>query len=603
MPSKLQESVRKGLPYLYFVAFGGALLIAAGLPPLAASLSRSKNVATASSVTPAVLQSIDRVNQSFCASPNPLTESESSAIEAATWAEQPLAVLETQLAHWSRDRFAALAPLPQPHIHERARLAKVPVFMYHDILPEKEVFFDVTPEELEADFELMQSQGVTPISLAQLVTHLRTGMPLPNKPVVLTFDDGYGGHYEHVYPLLKKYGYPATFSIYTANMGEDTGRTHVSWAQLREMAADPLVTVAAHSVTHPMDLRALSNEELEVEVMESKQLLEEQLGIPIHYFTYPTGYYNRRVRGWATAAGYRAALTMDDQDEGFAGESEDLLAIRRFGQSSLEETIAEAWGGAPLARDDGSFNFTGAVRKQELTVDEIPVTLISGGKPTTIHAESRYQVLEIIQDTEAVAAVDGAFFSMKYLDSNVTIGPALSQEGSQFVPGNEGENIKLAGRPLVLIGADAVQFIPFEPEEHNTRSGIASEMASVTDAFVAAAWLVRDGKPQSAQSFGTLFDFDAARHRAFWGINSAGQPTIGVSHQPVDSVALGKILHQAGLHDAVMLDSGGSTSLAYQGESLVGYIPRPVPHVVALLPTDSACTKEPDSESLARGAK
>jgi exopolysaccharide biosynthesis protein len=118
-------------------------------------------------------------------------------------------------------------------------------------------------------------------------------------------------------------------------------------------------------------------------------------------------------------------------------------------------------------------------------------------------------------------------------------------------------------------------------------------LPNVTDAFVAAAWLVKDSQPQSASTFKSLFDFDATRHRAFWGINQDGQPTIGVSKEPIDSVGLGEALAKAGFRDAVMLDSGASTSLAYRGESLVGYTPRPVPHVVALLPSeldnDSEC--------------
>jgi hypothetical protein len=104
---------------------------------------------------------------------------------------------------------------PWPTIHERARLAQVPVVMYHDILPEKEVFFDVTVEEFEQHLQSLQEQGITPISLEKLVNHLSTGHSLPEKPIVLTFDDGYVGHYEVVYPLLKKYGYPALFSVFT----------------------------------------------------------------------------------------------------------------------------------------------------------------------------------------------------------------------------------------------------------------------------------------------------------------------------------------------------------------------------------------------------
>jgi peptidoglycan/xylan/chitin deacetylase (PgdA/CDA1 family) len=471
-----------------------------------------------------------------------------------------------------------------PEIHPDARRAKVPIIMYHDILPQKEVFFDVTPEELRKDFELIKAKGLTPISMDWLMAHLRTGHPLPSKPILLTFDDGYGGHYDYVYPLLKEFKYPALFSIYTEKMDLKGGRTAVTWEQLQEMAADPLVTIASHSVSHPGDLRNLSDEQLEQEIILSKKILEELLARPIHYFTYPVGKFDQRVKDEVEKAGYLSALAMDDVNEQWAGESEDLLAIARFGQSSLEKVIAQVWGGHPLPRRDGGFNFTTPIVQEKFTVKQTPIIMITGGKPNTIHAKSRYQVPEIIADTEAVAAVDGGFFSLKYLDSNVMIGPVLTHNSQEFIPGNEEENQKLRNRPLVLINDQAVKFIPFVPEQHNTRSGIQQEMLDVRDAFVGAAWLVKNGKPQPAETFGNLFDFDIARHRAFWGLNQGGQPVIGVSARPVDSVSLGKILHELGMRDAIMLDSGASTSLAYKGQSLVGYTPRPVPHVVALYP-------------------
>lgn len=471
---------------------------------------------------------------------------------------------------------------PWPEIHKNARIAKVPVIMYHDILVNKEVFFDVTPEELEADFALIKNEGMNPISMETLVLHLRTGKPLPEKPILLTFDDGYGGHYQYVYPLLKKYGYPAVFSIYTNKMKLKTARSSITWEQLQEMAKDPLVTIASHSISHPLDLRNLSDSELTKEIVVSKQLLEAKLGIPIRYFTYPVGKSDERVRKEVAKAGYEAALSMDDYNEQFAGESPDLLTIGRFGQGSLRRVIPLAWEGPPLPREDGGFNFTTRIVKQQYVIDDISIILISGGKPTTIHANSRYQVAEIIANTAALAAVDGAFFSLKYLDSNIIIGPVLSNEGKSFVAGNPSENPLLKGRPLVLINSEAVKFIPFNHEQHNTISGIKAEMKSVTDAFVAAAWLVKDSQPQPPESFGDLFDFEEPRHRAFWGVNQGGQPVIGASTNRVGSVKLGQILSQLGMRDIVMLDSGASTSLVFEGESLVGYIPRPVPHVVAL---------------------
>jgi poly-beta-1,6-N-acetyl-D-glucosamine N-deacetylase len=485
---------------------------------------------------------------------------------------------------------------PWPTINERAKLAKVPVIMYHDILPKKEVFFDVTPKQLERHFQLIQKTGMTPISFDELVTHLRTGKPLPAKPILLTFDDGYGGHYEYVYPLLKKYNYPATFSIYTSKVGINTGRTHVSWEQLRRMVADPLVTIASHSVTHPPDLRQLPDDKLKIEIVESKRILESKLGIPIRYFTYPVGKYDERVANVVKQAGYAAALTMSDRDERYAGESESLLAIARFGQSNLAAAInqpegnpiLQAWGGPPLASDAQSFDFAAPVQHKNITIDDISLTLISGGRPITVHGAKRDRLPKILKGTSAIAAVDGGFFSLKDETSNVMIGPVFSQNTKQFIPGNDYDNSKIGGRPLVLISPQAVKFIPYDPKKHNSLKGIQAAMPKVTDAFVAAAWLVKNGQPQPYKSFGNLYGFDAKRHRAFWGISHSGQPKIGISQERVDSVSLAVALSKAGYREAVMVDSGASTSLTYQGKLLVkDFVPRPVPHAVALLPPTS----------------
>lgn len=492
------------------------------------------------------------------------------------------------------EAIAQLGAAPWPSIHPQATEARVPVLMYHDVLEPPEVFFDLTPADFEAHLQTILDNGLTPISPDQLVQHLRTGAPLPEKPVLITFDDGYAGHYEHVYPLLQKYQVPATFFVFPGKVdGDVAGRSTLTWDQLKIMAADPLVTIASHSVTHPADLRDLSDDDLVYEVVESKRRLESELGVPMRYFSYPTGYYDERVAQAVADAGYLAAFTMREQNEQFAGASESLLAIERFGQSNLDALVDVAWGGppapsvAPVAVADSEFNFTAPVEVQKVDLENQSLSIITGGQPVTIHANSRYQLTDIMAGSNLAGAVDGGFFSLEYLDSNVMIGPVLSQSTRQFVPGYGGETPRLNGRPLVLIAPHQVLFVPFEADRHNALAGLAHELPGVTDAFVAAAWLVKDGLPQPASTFGSLFDYDARRHRAFWGINTAGQPVVGVTHTMVDSVQLGELLYQAGLRDAVMLDSGASTSLAYQDDSLVGYIPRPVPHLVGLVPPDA----------------
>ncbi|NMG19704.1 polysaccharide deacetylase family protein [Brasilonema bromeliae] len=573
----------------------GLLTVSVFLPQLAVARRRPVSKPAEAENTPTTTEACSNNSNNDISLNNQVSRVASNLVLASTWVTKPNWGLENIVEAVGPYVYAFLNRTSWPNINQAAKEARVPILMYHDIIPQKQVFFDVTPEELEQHFQTLKDNGMTPISLDQLMTHLQTGMPLPEKPVVLTFDDGYGGHYQYVYPLLKKYGYPAVFSIYTNGVGNNTGRTHVSWEQLKEMAANPLVTIASHSVSHPPDLTVFPPKQIQIEVVESKAILEAKLGIPIRYFTYPAGKYNEQVASSVQAAGYDLALTMSDVDERFAGASDSLLAVSRFGQSKLQDVIKQAWGGAKLPSWKTGFDFASPVQRTDMTIDKIPLILVSGGKPITIHADSRYTVKEILarSNTNAVAAVDGGFFSLKFLNSNVMIGPVYSQVTKQFIPGSTWDIQKIAARPLVLISPHEVRFIPFDPLKHNTLEGIQAEMPEVTDAFVAAAWLVKDGQPREPSTFNGLYGFDVARYRAFWGINKKKQATVGVSLESVDSISLGKALVKAGLQDVVMVDSGQSTSLVYQGESLVRYEPRPVPHAVALLGSPSTTNTPP----------
>lgn len=275
----------------------------------------------------------------------------------------------------------------------------------------------------------------------------------------------------------------------------------------------------------------------------------------------------------------------------FNGDNFDKSTWDLFASIPSPLQAAVPLGKAVVFSLQPGFNFSSPIQHIDTKIDDIPLTLISGGKPITIHADSRYQLEEVVakSGTNAVAAVDGGFFSLKFLNSNVMIGPVYSYSTNKFIPGNKGENKKLAGRPLVLINSNSVKYIPFEPEKHNTLKGIQAEMAGVTDAFVGAAWLVENGEPKPANYFDFLQGADGVRFRAFWGMNKEGVPVIGVSNKKLDSANLAKVLSESGIHDAVMLDSGASTSLVYKGKSLVGYTPRPVPHAVALIGSEAGC--------------
>jgi poly-beta-1,6-N-acetyl-D-glucosamine N-deacetylase len=555
----------------------------------------SSNVSLASKVESLPIGSLCQFNAL-----DNVTDSLNQIKAANAIAHDPLPMVANLASQFKPDFLIQFTPATFPKISDRARQAKVPILMYHDISEKKEVDWDVTPQELAQQFQEIKDRGLTPITLEQLISHLRTGATLPEKPILLTFDDNYVGQYKYAFPLLQQYKYPAVWSVHTAYVGSKSGKPKATWEQLREMQQSGLITIASHTVNH-FNLTKISESAVDKELRDSKEQLERNLGIKVRYFTYPEGSYASYITEKVAAAGYEAALSMslDPSQERPANNSEDLLSIMRYGAASrFQDAIAISSSGNSTS---GSFfspavsrspiDFTQPVQLRKVTIDKIPLTLVYGGKPITVHAGRRAAVEEIKQKTKAIAAVDGAFFSLKSLDSNQMIGPVLSQVSSQsgvFDPGRSGENPLLKNRPLVLISNKDIRFVPYDPVKHSSLEQIQTELPNVTDAFVGAAWLVRNGKPQPAANFGKLYGFDANRDRAFWGIDRTGRPVIGVTMEMIDSVSLGEILTKAGLYEVVMLDSGASAALAYQGKSVMAYTPRPVPHIVALLPPDPA---------------
>ena len=202
--------------------------------------------------------------------------------------------------------------------------------------------WDITPDRLAEHFQTIRAKGLTPITLAQLVEHFRTGAALPPKPILLTFDDNYLGEYLYAFPLLKQYNYPAVWSVHTHYVGSQAGKPKADWTQLQEMVQSGLITVASHTVNH-LRLDTLSPEKIDYELKESKRILEERLGVPIQYFTYPEGDFIESVKQKVTEAGYQAALSMslDAEVERVANQSDDFLSIMRFGQSRFEEIVGQ----------------------------------------------------------------------------------------------------------------------------------------------------------------------------------------------------------------------------------------------------------------------
>ena len=197
------------------------------------------------------------------------------------------------------------------------RRIRVPILMYHYVsqLPEDadEVRTDLTlsPEIFRAHMESLLFEGYTPVSLYEVDEALLVGAPLPPKPVVLTFDDGYIDHYANVFPVLREYNFTATFFIITGLVDAATPG-YLSWGQIREMS-DAGMDMEPHSKNH-LDLRERDNDFLIYEMLGSIESLQAYTGKAPHMFSYPIGNYDAATLSVAGSLPIWRAVTTQNGD-------------------------------------------------------------------------------------------------------------------------------------------------------------------------------------------------------------------------------------------------------------------------------------------------
>lgn len=214
----------------------------------------------------------------------------------------------------------------------------VPILMYHHLadLPsdatELQLTWTVAPKNFDAQMNLLAQRGFHAITMAQLVAHLRDRQPLPAKPIVISFDDGWEEQYAVAFPILKKYGLRGTFFVYTNPLDHNQ---FLSWKQIDEMTAAGM-DFQAHSLTHP-HLRTLAPDAAFREISESKTILEKRLGKPVVAFSYPFGEYNDAVIQMVKRAGFSSAVTLA---AGYKQRVDELFTLHRI-RVSYNDTLED----------------------------------------------------------------------------------------------------------------------------------------------------------------------------------------------------------------------------------------------------------------------
>lgn len=215
---------------------------------------------------------------------------------------------------------------------------KIPILMYHSISqfsgPKFKKF--TAPVTLFAEhMTYLQQNGYTPITVTQFINaRAQEGSVLPERPIVITFDDGFADFFTDAFPVLQRYGFTATLYIATGFINstsrwlqreEETSRLMLTWDQLSEISIHG-IECGGHSHYH-RQLDILPNGEAYDEIVLCKRLLEDHLGHKVLSFAYPHGYHSVTTKRLVRKAGYTSACAVK---YAMSSETSDPFALARL---------------------------------------------------------------------------------------------------------------------------------------------------------------------------------------------------------------------------------------------------------------------------------
>ncbi len=200
-----------------------------------------------------------------------------------------------------------LPPLPRDGVGPGG--AVVPILIYHAIRPYVPMDtkgarrWIATPGTLEAELAWLRDNSYTSVSFEDLRAHLARGALLPPRPVIISFDDDWQNQYVTAVPLLRKYGFTATFFVWVRAVGREH---HLSWDEIRELDVEGM-EIGCHTLTHLRLPQLKSDEKLRSEIAAARDLIAAHIGHPVTTFAYPFGQYDERVVQAVKDAGFTSA--------------------------------------------------------------------------------------------------------------------------------------------------------------------------------------------------------------------------------------------------------------------------------------------------------
>lgn len=231
----------------------------------------------------------------------------------------------------------------------------LPIIMYHHISKKQSALGDyvITPEQFENDIKYFQELGYTSISVDDLIKFSEGKFTMPEKPIMITFDDGYLSFYEYAFPILKKYNVKAVLSIvgrYTDLYSECDDRNvnyaHVTWDNVKELVKSGLVEIENHTYDlHTLNerkgstIKAGESEDCYKQMLSSDiKTLQEKIksatGKTPLAFTYPFGRMCKQSYEIISDMGFKVSFGCEEKVNYLDKENPYLYKLRRFNRAS-----------------------------------------------------------------------------------------------------------------------------------------------------------------------------------------------------------------------------------------------------------------------------
>lgn len=240
----------------------------------------------------------------------------------------------------------------------------MPILMLHKVVPtyspeseysnkygyELDMGLTLLTSQFEKQLEYLKKTGYTTITLEDMFNNLYYGTLLPQKPIILSFDDGRESQYKYAFPILKKFGDTAEFNIITGFVGGYNGpaQSYMTWNQIKQLA-DAGMEIESHTVNH-IALGGSNSKYINYELSVSKQTLEQKLGTIVQFIAYPSGapFRNEDLQGEEILDkdllqnGYLGGLLDEDFNSQKQNMSDPymLYRIRDSGNISINQFIS-----------------------------------------------------------------------------------------------------------------------------------------------------------------------------------------------------------------------------------------------------------------------